>query len=928
MKYVYEEFIKFQGDFLKEKTDFYGENSPLDKESFKDFLREYLAYGKRRYGEGFLREKAVLSTEISANIREGEYLSVLEFLAFKRPKKRLYENWDLYTDRASVDGNTICLKDGYTFPVPAAKYEFKNGVARLSFAVKIGSDYKAYTNRLYDTTTGRQVELRFGCADCIRLFFAPNGTFAYKNGSVDRYHPKIESICRYVFDEWLSVELEIGENEFFVRVKGQEYKFAYSFDKLPDTLYLGGGMQPTEEWSVKILDGEDLNGEKIQFFKELENDDRTEISLGKVRLPFVLGTQENKDQELVLRSEFFANKEKRSVLKIYSLDPGGEVLINGVSVFRKDDFQAATIDVTPWCREGRNELEIVVFPRAPEILYNWHRHEDYYNGWFCLGVTVVQTKLFVSSEPIIKTLKIGEETTFSVRWDTGLRNREVSYVVYLNKSYPERGEQKEIGRGKIFDAVMEETFCLPVEIWDFHSPNLYEIEVKLYENGEEAASSKQETGFRTIEQKLGGVFLNGKQISLNGALNMQFLPPYNQIPLTHVCPSSKQIVEQMLALKNMNGNCLRMHQLGYGSNDKRFAQIADRLGVLLIWTTRLIDSVENMQWTKEWKQKEGYLAQIRQVINHPSIIMFEGSNELHTGINEIDRIYREFVLAVKSVDDSRLLSPVSHLYYGGGIYENGTYYNDDGTSLEDGSPACAPIEWMDENVVRSAHTYCLLLGYGASWQDMLSQNWQWQDELFNAKERAYIVSEFAVIGRQNPFVDEAKDYFNGASYELPDEVAALGFSFEEAEWEISQAFQALCASVTVKKLKSCGVDGMLWCSLWGGANNGSYLKPIVDFYGYKKFAYYALREGFAEVGAFHNEPQLLWSKEHKVSPMLCTFKEGAFDVTVECFTTDGVAVFERKYYDVKGGENVSLSSFEPKFPKDGYYVLRYTVEEK
>ena len=31
MKYVHEEFIKFQSDFSKEKTDFYGENSPLNK---------------------------------------------------------------------------------------------------------------------------------------------------------------------------------------------------------------------------------------------------------------------------------------------------------------------------------------------------------------------------------------------------------------------------------------------------------------------------------------------------------------------------------------------------------------------------------------------------------------------------------------------------------------------------------------------------------------------------------------------------------------------------------------------------------------------------------------------------------------------------------------------------------------------------------
>ena len=928
MKYVHEEFIKFQSDFLKEKTDFYGENSPLNKEEFKDFLREYLAYGKRKYGEGFLCEKAVSNAQIQSSIEGVNAVSDLEFCAYKRPKKSVYKNWFFYTDRASEKDGVICLKENYAFPVPAVKYEFEDGVTRLVFAVKIGADYEAYVNRLYDTTTGRQVELRFGCADGIRLFFAPDGVIAYKRVKTDCYHPEIVKLGHYQFDEWTKFEIEIAGSEFSIRVQDDCFKFPYNFEKLPDTLYVGGGMQPTKEWFVEILEGLNRQGEKIDFFKAETDQSVEETSLGKVRLPFALGTQKNKDCELVLRTSFTQNFGKRSILKLDSLDPGGEVFVNGVSVVRKDDFQSVTLDVTKWCKEGTNQLEIVVFPRAPEILYNWHRHQDYYNAWFSLEAKIESTKLFIPTELVVRTIEVGSQTKFSVVWDTENKLADLSGIIFARKSYPVVGEWVKLGEQTLAEGVLNKEFSLPVDLWDTDNPNLYEIKVKLFEKGEEVCSSCIETGFRTIEQKEGGIYLNEKKLVLKGALNMQFLPPYEDIPITHLCPTLSQIAQQLLAIKNMNGNCLRMHQLGYGSNDKRIAKLADRLGVTLIWTTRLIDSVENLQWTETWKQRDGYLAQIKQVRNHPSIIMYEGSNELHTNLSAIDRIYKEFVSAITEVDDTRLLSPVSHLYYGGGLYENGTYYNDAGTKTESGESACAPIEWTAKNVVRSAHTYCLLLGYGAPWQDMLTQNWKWQDELFNATERAYIISEFAVIGRQNPNVPEAKEYFNPKSYELADELMALGFQFNDDEWELSQAFQAICANVTVKKLKACDADGMLWCSLWGGANDGGYLKPIIDFYGYKKFAFYALKEGFAPVLACHREPLLLWGKEDKICPVLYKTKEETVDVIVEILTLDGTCVLTQKYLNVVGGDNLSLPAVYPKFPEDGYYVIRYTVDEK
>jgi hypothetical protein len=318
-----------------------------------------------------------------------------------------------------------------------------------------------------------------------------------------------------------------------------------------------------------------------------------------------------------------------------------------------------------------------------------------------------------------------------------------------------------------------------------------------------------------------------------------------------------------------------MHQLGYGTNDKRFAKVCDRLGVMLIWTTRLIDSAENMQWTQDWKQAKGFQQQILRVKNHPSIIIWEGSNEGHFYPKLIDRVYDNFVLAVKEVDQTRLLCPVSHLYYSWGDEgEKCGFYKNDGRKDEMLQDVCSSFGWRDELVVRSAHPYGILLGYGQPWQHMVTQCYSFQDDLLSGCDKAYLVSEFAIIGRQNPNTAEAKEFINKKSYEFNDELNALGFIFEDEEWELSQAFQALCAAVATKQLRRLGADGMLWCCLTGGANNASYLKPIIDFYGYKKLAYYQLREAFNEVTAFNEKPDVLYPCNYKLHPMIVGVNEG------------------------------------------------------
>ena len=179
---------------------------------------------------------------------------------------------------------------------------------------------------------------------------------------------------------------------------------------------------------------------------------------------------------------------------------------------------------------------------------------------------------------------------------SGNINKPCTVAVSVAQFWSGKSEKKEVGRIKAEKKFTVNTTFM-ANVWDTESPALYAVYFKaLDDDGNELGEEVLETGFRTIEQKNGAFYLNGERILLNGALQMQFLPPYEETPVTHICPRSEQIVWQDMMLKALNGNTMRLHILGYGSNDERYAKYADRLGVLLIWITRYIDSVQSCWW--------------------------------------------------------------------------------------------------------------------------------------------------------------------------------------------------------------------------------------------------------------------------------------------------------------------------------------------
>lgn len=938
MKNYFYDYIKIDKNYKYKKGDFSAANGEcLTAEERIDFLKAYSDFLERK--NGWTPEKAVSDIEIEKltaaldykiehKVRKRIVFDEMNVETYEKPED--YAGWQFYQG-VSEDNGELTFSDGIIPPVPCAKYEFKcEKVTFFAFSFILPEEYIDEEKKKgkvipLTTDTGRIIELRRGVTEILKLQIYRNGEIHARVGLPDPYHHKNFKLGDFKINERNSVIIDLYEDFYDVKFNGTPAgKFEFTNKVVPDTLFISGGMHPVCKWSFKpeclTADGKTVTN----FFTIAESGEEKKQKVGRVELPFKIGGAKNKDKIIEL-SKKFVYDGGRAVLNIGSLDPCGKVYINGKFAFETDGFLTSEKDITEFLKTGENELKLLVYPRAPEINYSWHRNKDPYIAWLARDIYIEILSEGYIRDLVVKTVGIsGDKVKAKISFKTVNFKKGLKTKIYLAKS--PLGEEKSIFEGdaaESFEAEIE----FAADLWTCENPALYTVRAELIENGNTVDDEICETGFRIIEQKNGDILLNGKKILLNGALWMQFLPPYENIVLSHICPTTKEIVWQAALTKALNGNVARFHMLGYGNNDPRFAEVCDRLGLMNIWTTRLIDSAETIDEKNGWCAGKIYAGQMKEVINHPSIIMWEGSNEFHSSRAVLDKMYDEFVKTVKAADDTRLICPCSHLYYGGGLYgNNGFYYQDDGTRNQNFEPCESSFGWKDEKVVRSSHNYEILLGYGNRWDIFREQAWQSQPALFKSKGHAYIISEFAIVGRQDNRTKEAEIYHKDDSYELADEKRAFGDAYKRLDFKLSQAYQALCAYNAVKYMRYLGADGLMWCSLSGGANDGSYIKPPIDFYGYKKQAFYALKEGFAETICFEKKAEVVYNGKYVCEPILTGAEKGkTYNVTVEIKNQSGEVVCERNTTVKATAFTIDLESFAVDL-KDGYYSVGYLVE--
>jgi hypothetical protein len=223
-----------------------------------------------------------------------------------------------------------------------------------------------------------------------------------------------------------------------------------------------------------------------------------------------------------------------------------------------------------------------------------------------------------------------------------------------------------------------------------------------------------------------------------------------------------------------------------------------------------------------------------------------------------------------------------------------------------------------------------LTGYGASWAGLR----QWpsgkaKDALDN-KIRAWFNFEHEEsTGQPNWALSEGIPWHHLRSYEKPYDAGSIGRTLELNEWRASQGWQAFSAYESMKKQIWNGVVGFSWCTIEGGANAGTYEKPLLDPMGHAKLGWYIHQFFGAKIIAGSENVDVVYGPDDEIVP--CIFNVGEtkmVDLKINIKTVNNKIIKTYTVRDIllEGGCKLTkLNPIKPELPNANYCVVEYEV---
>ena len=660
-------------------------------------------------------------------------------------------------------------------------------------------------------------------------------------------------------------------------------------------------------------------------------------------LPCVHGGFREAREALYLRRSVELPAARRVVLEIEALDPSGDIYVNGQLAARIPNRLPVCLDITPFVEPGTNTI-------ACKVNFNWiddlvaHALLDHSCGWFAGRMTLhllnqdaairemlVNTTSLDASSGAGQTHRLELENPGALLFDGSL---EIAYrswfphegavagTTRLAVKIPARGVLRKTVNLKLPGAVP----------WTPEAPFLYQVTATLRDSGGKAVDDfVLTTGVRTVAQKDGQLLLNGRPALLIGAQNMGMRPyPFPESASKYNrCATPEMLMSEILAIKNAGGNLFRIHvHLAFNStggiNDPRIAEMADQVGMALFWCSPA--------WIREGDERSIDTANvgqyIRQVYHHPSIINWEMGNHPNEFKREdstarTDEFVRRTVNAVLAADSSRLITPTT-------FWGHTHYANDLGTLDWKQRPIQAVPEYTHPLVTRGSQD--AVTGYGAQWTGLRRWPSGRAKDCLDNKTRAWFNFEHEESTAQpNWNLSGGYPWHRMRSYEIEYDKGSIGRTLKLDEWRASQGWQAFSAYESMRKQIFHGVAGFSWCTIEGGANGGTYEKPLLDPFGHAKLAWYVRQMLCQPVFAGSDNADVVYGPGDEVAPVLLNIGPArAAELTVTIKTPQGATVDSKTFPGLalrEGFTTLKLPAFKPKLPADARYcVIDYSVK--
>ncbi|MBE6550774.1 MAG: beta-galactosidase [Ruminococcaceae bacterium] len=384
----------------------------------------------------------------------------------------------------------------------------------------------------------------------------------------------------------------------------------------------------------KILNGEwdfyidkSDTGDKRGYFKP-----ETEFDM-KITVPFcpesILSGVNHKDfmDAVWYKRKIDITKEQlegRVILNFGAVDYIATVYVNGYYVgVHKGGYVSFAFDITKQLHEGEN----VIVLRAQDYVRKMNqpagKQSTLYESYGChyTRTTGIWQTVWLDFVPktYLKSIKTDADARLGdVLFDVVTAGDDVSgteldiKVSFAGKTVAEKKASLNYGSTKV-------SLNVPSPIlWDVGKGNLYDVEYILSANGKETEKVTSYIGFRTVELKNDGLYINGRPVYQRLVLDQGFY--HDGIYTAPTDDILRGDIELSMAV-GFNG--ARLHEKIF---EERFLYWADKLGYIVWeehanWGCDLSRTENVIGFAEEWMEA------VKRDYNHPAIIGWAPFNE-------------------------------------------------------------------------------------------------------------------------------------------------------------------------------------------------------------------------------------------------------------------------------------------------------------
>jgi beta-galactosidase/beta-glucuronidase len=191
-----------------------------------------------------------------------------------------------------------------------------------------------------------------------------------------------------------------------------------------------------------------------------------------------------------------------------------------------------------------------------------------------------------------------------------------------------------------------------IHLWGAGRPNLYDLEIRLVQNGEIIDSVESYFGLRSVSLTDNEILINGEAVFQRLILDQGFYPDG-----IYTAPSEEALINDIKISMDLGFNGARLHEKVF---EPRFLYWADKLGYLVWgehanWGLDITTPMGLERFLPEW------IEAVERDFNHPSIVGWCPFNEtwdlkgkdIVSGIRQDDEVLRITYQATKAIDSTR-----------------------------------------------------------------------------------------------------------------------------------------------------------------------------------------------------------------------------------------------------------------------------------